>query len=245
MITAVIVDDELKGAQSLEILLKKADAGIAVRGIATNALDGIKLVKENDPEILFLDVQMPGHSGFEVLEHIDRDHVFVIFTTAHQEYAIQALRKKAFDYLLKPIDPEELAESIARVRKALQNETTSEPIIVSSKQKRGTGVYKLSIPVKEGVLFLNQDDIVRIEGSGSYSYIYMDNKEKHLVSKSLKELSDNLNEELFFRCHNSHIIHIGKVKKFIRTDGNFVQMEDGSMAEVSRTRKDEFMSLVG
>jgi two-component system LytT family response regulator len=244
MLNAIIVDDEIKGAQSLEILLKKVDPGIKIAGIATSALDGIRLVKETNPDILFLDVQMPTHSGFEVLEHIDCDKIFVVFTTAHAEFAIQALRKKAFDYLLKPIDPEELRASVNRVHKAITEDKSVEKEIAFKSTTSVTNANKLSIPVKDGVLFLNQGDIVRIEGSGAYSYIFMGNKEKHLVSKSLGELSGMLNEALFFRCHNSHIIHIGKVKKFIRNDGNFVQMEDGSMAEVSRTKKDEFMALV-
>ena len=238
----VIIDDEPKGAKSLEIILHKCCPEIEVEGNAHNALDGITLVKKINPDIIFLDIQMPVHSGFDVLEHINRDHSFIVFVTAHEQYTLQALKKQVFDYLLKPVDPEELKSCVQRIQACIEKK---EPGIENRKAKRESITKeKLSIPVKEGFLYLKQEEIVRIEGSGSYSYIFMTNKEKHLVSKSLKELEDQLDPHVFYRCHNSHIVNISMVKKFVREDGFFVHLADGSVVEVSRTKKDEFVSML-
>jgi two-component system LytT family response regulator len=231
---AVIIDDETKGAKTLEMIIQQHCPQVVVEYIAYNALEGIKAIREYEPEIVFLDIRMPVNSGFEVLEHIDASKVFVIFTTAHEEYALQALRERAFDYLLKPIDPEELQQCIARVSKAAGERTgdkTNPP-------------KNLSVPVKEGLLIIKQDQILRIEASGSYSYIFLTNGEKHIVSKSLKELEEQLDGAFLFRCHNSHIVNTRMVKKFIKTDGFFAQLEDGSTVEISRAKKDEFIEKV-
>jgi two-component system LytT family response regulator len=244
MIRAVIIDDEPKVAKALEIVINRTNSDIEVTGIATNARDGVKLVKELKPDVLFLDVQMPVYSGFEVLEYIDADNVFVIFATAYQEFAIKAIRKKAFDYLLKPFDSEEVRLCLQRVRNTMSKGKNEKEIVPAKISHQKIITDRISIPVKDGMLFIKTSDIVRIEGSGSYSYIFTDHKEKHLVSKSLKEMEDQLDMTLFHRCHNSHIVNLSKIKKYIRNDGHFVQMQDGSMAEISRTRKDEFLSLI-
>lgn len=235
---AVIVDDELNGAEALRELLLSVFPELEVREIATNAFDGIKAVKKHQPEVLFLDINMPRHSGFEVLEHIDRRDLFIVFTTAHEEYAINAIRNNAFDYLLKPIDADELDSCLKRIRNAvLFDRKVSENL---DRNKAGSR-SNLNIPVKEGILIIKQEKIVRIEGSGSYSYIFLEGGQKHIVSKSLGELETDLDEDYFFRCHNSHIIHLNKISRFIKTDGNFIEMEDRSKAEVSRSRKDELL----
>jgi two-component system, LytTR family, response regulator len=231
-IRAIIVDDELKSVENLKMLLDFLDMNISCLGFAHNVVDGIALIKNSKPDILFLDINMPNHNGFDLLKAIDTENLAVIFTTAYEEYAIQSIKHRAFDYLLKPIDIEELKSCIVRFKAENQQKMFS----IQPKQ--------IKIVIKEGILFLKQEDIIRIEANGSYSAIYMTNGQKHTVSKNLKSVAELLESNLFFRCHNSHIINLSKVKKFNTSDGFFIEMEDNSVAEVSRNKKDELLDKI-
>jgi two-component system LytT family response regulator len=231
---AIIIDDEKKLAESLEIMLGKINEEITCVGIAHNAMDGIKLINSLKPQVVFLDINMPQHSGFDLLEAIGDKDFIVIFTTAHEEYAIQAIKHKAFDYLLKPIDMDELKTCVQKIKKEISSKKKKHPHSVDKP-------LQVQIPVKEGTLLIKQEEIIHIEANGSYSTIHMSNAEKHLVTKNLKAMEELLHPDLFFRCHNSHIIHLHKIKKVLKTDGLFLEMEDGSVIEVSRNKKDELL----
>lgn len=231
---AILVDDEVKGTENLSLLLNRLCPEVEVKGIAHTLLDTLDLVLQVKPDIAFLDIHMPDFSGLEVAEKIKTAVPYIIFVTAHQEYAIQALRAGAQDYLLKPVDDDDLLACIKRLKQQLPAE-----------KKQTSGGSILKIPVKDGFLFIRRDELLRVEGAGSYAYIIMSNGVRHLVSKSIGEIDKMLaGDAQFFRCHNSHIVHLGKVIRFVNKDGYFVQMADGSLPDVSRKYKDQLLELL-
>lgn len=233
MLTAILVDDEEKSLKTLSILLTEHCEGISIIGTASNALEAVKIIMSQKPDLVFLDVQMPGYNGFDVLENIKDTPSTIIFTTAHRDYAITALRKGAFDYLLKPVDIEELKSCTERAREKIKKERT-----VNAPQA-SYGIIELS--VKDGIIFVKQEQIVRLEASGSYTLFFMDNNVKHLVSKSMKEYEALLDPAVFFRCHNSHIINLKMVTKFTHSNGYFAELSNGSSVEIARRNKDAFL----
>lgn len=228
MMKAIIVDDENKSIKNLEFLIGNYCKEITVINTAHNALEAVRLILLEKPDIVFLDVQMPGYSGLDVLDQLGEIDSKIIFTTAHKDYAIQALRKGAFDYLLKPIDVEDLKKCATRVMEKLDKKTDTYPATIE-------------LSVKDGIIFIKPQDIVRLEAAGSYTTLYLDNNVKHLASKSLKEYERQLDPVLFYRCHNSHVINLKKVIKFISSDGFFAEMNNGSLAEIAKKNKEEFL----
>jgi two-component system LytT family response regulator len=231
MIKAILVDDELKSIQNLELLISEHCPDVTIIDRAANALEAVKCITALKPDVVFLDINMPGYSGFDVLENIGETSCLVIFTTAHKNYAINALRKGAFDYLLKPVDIDELKECTARIRQKL--------IETDGRQVPNPGIIELS--VKDGIFFIRQHEIVRLEASGSYTTFHLDNNVRHMASKSMKEYEVLLDPTLFFRCHNSHIVNLKKVAKFIHSNGYFAELTNGVTIEIARKNKDVFL----
>ncbi|MEM9686045.1 MAG: LytTR family DNA-binding domain-containing protein, partial [Bacteroidota bacterium] len=237
---AIIVDDEKKGREILHKLIKDYCPEISVQALAANADQAYELIKKHKPDILFLDIEMPGGDGFYLLEKFQTIPFQVIFTTAYDNYAIQAIKHQAFDYLLKPIDIDELKATIANVKKSVESRAVSPTHSVTPEfRQQLTG--RIALPVQDGVIYLIVADILRIESDGSYSVFYTSNGKKHIVSKNLKVYEDLLPATVFFRVHKSHLINMRKVKKYLRTDGYFAEMEDNSIVEISRRKKDEFL----
>lgn len=234
MMTAILVDDEEKSLKNLSILLTDHCEGIEIINTASNALEAVKTILNQRPDLVFLDVQMPGYNGFDVLENIKETSATVIFTTAHKDYAINALRKGAFDYLLKPIDIDELKACILRAQEKITKEKT-----VLSPAFSAPNIIELS--VKDGIIFIKQEQIIRLEASGSYTTFFLENNVKHMVSKSMKEYEGLLDPSVFFRCHNSHIINLKMVSKFIHNNGYFAELTNGSAVEIARRNKDLFL----
>ncbi len=231
MITAILVDDEMKSLMNLELLLNQHCPGIKVIGTATNALQAVTKVMSEKPDVIFLDVQMPGYNGFDVLEQIKSTGVLIIFTTAHKDYAITALRKGAFDYLLKPIDTDELKSCCSLIKEKIERERAASTVT--------GGIIELS--VKDGIIFIKPEQIIRLEASGSYTLFYLENNVKHLVSKSMKEYEGMLPAGLFYRCHNSHIVNLRKVTKLVHSNGYFAELSNGAVIEIARKNKDTFL----
>jgi len=232
MMTAILVDDEEKSLKNLNILLADHCKEINVISTASNALEAVKAILSEKPDLVFLDVQMPGYNGFDVLALIKDTPVTVIFTTAHKDYAINALRKGAFDYLLKPIDSSELKSCIERAAEKIAKEKSTLP---------GSQNNIIELSVKDGIIFIKQEQIIRLEASGSYTTFFMENNIKHMVSKSMKEYESLLDPSVFFRCHNSHIINLKMVIKFAHNNGYFAELSNGSSVEIARRNKDLFL----
>jgi len=243
MITALIVDDEKKNRESLEKLLSEHCPCIQVVGKAGSVAEAIPFFKQNHLKLVFLDVEMPGGTGFDLLRLVSPVNFKVIFVTAHAHYALKAIKFSAIDYLLKPVDVDDLVEAVHKAENEIHFNHQSQYSRLLKNLEPGA-VHKLAIPVKGGIAFLDPNEIIRLEADGTYTHIFA-NGEKFTATKNIKEYEFLLLEYNFFRSHNSHLINLNHVKQFNRMDGYFVQMDDGSVAEISRRKKEEFIELMG
>jgi two-component system LytT family response regulator len=240
----LIIDDEPDAVEFISSIIGEYCPDLAVTGKAHNIKDGIQLIKEIKPDLVFLDVEMPNGTGFDLLTHFPDKDFEVIFITAFNHYAIKAIKFSAVDYILKPINIKEFIEAVNRV---VHKRTTSsfrdnenfEALLENIKTAHPT---RLVIPTSDGREYLNPKEIIRIEADRSYSWFYLSDKRKILVSKHLKEFQDLLSDRNYFRPHNSHLINLDYVKKFVRIDGGFIVMTDGSQVPISRNRKDLFLA---
>jgi two-component system LytT family response regulator len=240
----VIIDDEPDAVDFIASISEEYCPDIDICGRANNVKDGVNLIKEIKPELVFLDVEMPNGTGFELLTHFPDKNFDVVFITAFNHYAIQAIKYSAVDYILKPININEFIEAVNRVvsKRASNTLSGSEDFEVLLENLRTTHPTRLVIPTSDGKEYLNPREIIRIEADRSYSWFYITGRHKILVSKHLKEFQELLNDRNFFRPHNSHLINLEFVKKFVRHDGGYIEMTDGSQIPISRNRKDLFLA---
>lgn len=243
-IKAVLIDDETNNNESLNSLIGKYCPTVEVVGIATNIESGISLISETSPEIVFLDIEMPFGSGFELLNKVAPINFAVIFVTAFDKYAINAIKYSALDYLLKPVDIQELK---AAVQKAISNYEKTDlnkrvDNLLFNMTIRKSLTHKIALPSQEGLSFENVEDIICLNASGNYTIVYTKNNQKLLVTKTLKEFEDLLPEDFFCRIHHSYIINLNHVKKYLKGRGGMIEMENGLTIEVSIRKKNEFLS---
>jgi two-component system LytT family response regulator len=244
MKTAIIIDDEWKGRMALSQKLNDYCSDVRLIGEAENGEEGIKLIERLKPDIVFLDIEMPRMDGFDMLLRVPQKNFDLIFTTAYDQYAIKAIKYAAFDYLLKPIDIEEL--KIAVSKSNAQNRNTEKKLEVLDQNLRGKALLnKIAIPSIDGLLFFNITDIVHLEASNNYTSIYFINHPKLLASKTLKDFEDLLPADIFFRSHHSHLVNLNYIKKYIKGDGGQIELQDGTYVDVARRKKDEFLKVIG
>ncbi|MBL0331317.1 MAG: response regulator transcription factor [Chlorobiota bacterium] len=245
MLRAVIVDDENSGVESLKRLLKKNCQDIEVISTAGSVEEGISAIEENNPDVLFLDIELPDGSGFDILEVIEQKNMSVIFTTAHNQYAIRAIKFAALDYLMKPLNSEELIIAVKKLNDHhSKNDNRKEHIKLlqnNIRNSQGENFGKIALPSTEGFMFIEVENIIRCEAQSNYTMFYFVGGEKNLVSKTLGEFEDLLLGCNFLRVHNSHLINMKHAKKYVRGKGGFVVMTDGSMVEVSVRKKEAFI----
>jgi two-component system LytT family response regulator len=219
---AIIIDDEKAAVRNLSLLIERHIDEITIVAATTNAREGIKAIESEKPDIVFLDISMPGMDGFALLHELKYNDFDLVFTTAHEQYAIQAFKHQATDYLVKPIDIDELKHAVQRLRMD----------------------SRIGLAVKEGLIYLAVADISRVESSGSYCVFHTADHNKYIVSKNIGEYESVLPGDIFFRIHKSDLINIKKVRKYIRSNGYFVEMDDGTMVEIARRKKDEFLQFM-
>ncbi len=241
MIKAVIVDDEPKAIQSLSWELTTFSSEIEIIKTFSNPEDAIEYLDNHSLDCLFLDIQMPTMDGFQFLERLSNTDFAVVITTAYNEYAIKALKHEAIDYLLKPIDSDDLQDTIAKIKKhnsRLVNSSKIEEVLLNFNSKFDK--KKISINTDGKLIFVDADTIVFVESEGNYSTIVMDDGQKLVITKKLKEVNTILPEHYFFRIHNSYIINLNKIKEFIKNEG-YVVMETNHKIPVARQRKTDFL----
>lgn len=246
MIKAIIIDDEEDGREGLRISLSKYCPEVQLVRICSSPDEGIKAINETNPNLVFLDVQMPGMSGFDVLHAVPKAVFEVIFVSAYDQYAIKAIKFSALDYLLKPIDMDELVHAIKKVRERLsmQKTTFGFQSVLSNIQQQSGKIQRLAVPTWEGIDFFNTEEIIFCQAEGTYTTIYLTDKTKTLISKNLKEFENMLIESGFCRVHNSHLINIVHVLKYIKGEGGYVIMTNGHKVDISRRKKEEFIKLL-
>jgi two-component system LytT family response regulator len=240
MITAVIIDDEKNAQEVLAWQLKQYCPQVDVVGCAGNVPDGIKLINEEEPQLIFLDIEMPVQNGFDLLEAFENPAFDIIFTTAYNQYAIKAFKCSAFDYLLKPIDAEDLKTTVGRYA-VRRNRSVKDELKVLAAQMQQKTLNRIAIPSSDGLLMVRPDQLVRCESDSNYTKVYLDNKQKIVVAKTLKELEDVLTGYGFYRIHHSHLVNLTHVVSYIRNDGGYVMMSDGTHITVARNRRSGFI----
>lgn len=240
MISAIIIEDEKRVKDYIHKTLDKYFPDIKFHGAAISIEDGYTMIVENRPNIVFLDIQLSDGNGFELLKKFTNPSFHVIFITAHNEFAIEAIKFHPFDFLLKPFDLDELIESIQKVKNAIHlkpiKNFEEDTIPYLSENNR------LSLVMANEIIYLEVKNITHIESNGSYSIFYTVLAEKHVVSKNLKEFEDLLPKNVFYRCHKSCLVNLRKVKRFFKEDGFFAEMDGGAKVEISRRKKDEFLT---
>jgi len=243
LLRTLIVDDEPDAVNFITSIIDEYCPGLEVVGTANSARDGVKIILEKSPDLVFLDVEMPHGSGFDLLHHFPEKTFDVVFVTAFNHYAIRAIKFSALDYILKPININEFRQAVDKV---IQKHSTvgSRNAGYSSllENLRSAQPSKLAIPTSDGMEYLKTGEIIRIEADRSYSWFFLEGKRRILVSKNLKEYQELLGEQLFFRPHNSHLINLEHVKKYIRQEGGSIEMDDGSQVPLSRPRKEFFLA---
>jgi two-component system LytT family response regulator len=248
MLNAVIIDDEKDSIDTLKWKLENYCPDVMVVASFDSPADGVSYLKENPPDLLFLDIEMPMLTGFDVLEEIGRDITFdIIFTTAYDNFGIQAIKFSALDYLLKPVQNKELKEAIEKHLKKTQNKIPAEQIdalLTNVKAERKGKRGRIALASKESIEFVDPQDIVVCEANSNYTNVYLAEGRKRVISKTLKEFEDMLTPFNFFRPHNSHLINLSRVREFIRGDGGYLVMENKMKIPVSKNKREELLDLL-
>ncbi|RYU95026.1 LytR/AlgR family response regulator transcription factor [Emticicia agri] len=242
MIDAVLVDDEKDSTETLDILLKNNFPDIRVVGKFNDSLSAIEFLQKNHFDLLFLDIEMPGMNGFDLLQEIQKDDFEVVFVTAYDQFALKAFRYSAFDYLLKPVEIEDLASCIAKYQEEKLQLKSRLEYLQRMIKHTGTSIEKIAVPTSQGFEFIEIKDIIRCESDGNYTRIFLSNQPVILVSRTLKDFEELLEEMNFVRVHQSHLINLKYLRKYIKSEGGYIEMQDGTQITVSRSRKDELIN---
>jgi two-component system LytT family response regulator len=245
MLTAIIIDDEQKGRVALKQKLQDYCPDVKLAGEAANGLEGLKLIDKHQPEVVFLDIEMPRMNGFEMLHQVKNKNFHLIFTTAYDQYAIKAIKYSAFDYLLKPVDIEELKSAIDKVQNDKKQHTGQKLEVLEQNISTRNPLNKIAIPTLEGLLFFDIAEIIHLEAQSNYTSIYFHHHPRLLASRTLKEFEDLLPTDVFFRPHHSHLINLKFIKRYIKGDGGQIEMQNGNFVDVARRKKEEFLKVIG
>ena len=238
-IKAIIIEDEKNNRDNLAKILLEYCSNVNVIALCASAIEGRKAIVEHQPDLVFLDIEMPGGSGFSMLESIEEINFEVIFVTAFDHYGIKAVKFCALDYLLKPIDILELSQAVEKVKNRLaeKSENLRMKTLLVNRQAETTSP-KIALPLSDKIEFIEISSIVRCEGEGNYTHIYLKSGDKILASKTLKEFDELLTDHHFLRVHQSHLINLNEVKSYIKIDGGYIKMKDGTSVSISRQRRE-------
>jgi len=237
MYTAVLIDDEINASKMLEMELNSAFPSIRVLEKFQNPIKAISFITEHKPDLLFIDIEMPQLNGIDFVKQVDTSFSKVIFLTAYRQYAVEAVKSHAIDYLLKPLDSEELKTTVERAIKLINEKPEVDLEEILKKLKGNVG--QLKIPTTNGFAFLKLDDIIYCQSDSNYTHIFTTEKE-YLVSKTLKSIQESLPESDFLRIHNSYLVNTSHIVEYTRKDGGYVILSNGVNLRVSNSKKDLF-----
>ncbi len=243
MIKAIIIDDEEKSRVTLNNLISKHCENITVIEHCQSVAEGVKSISKNNPDLVFLDIEMPFENGFTLFEKIKNPSFQIIFTTAYDQYAIKAIKYSALDYLLKPVDVDDLKNAVKKCEaksKAEPNRSDDIEMLLSALKLKSKSA-KIAVPTFEGLQMISANEIVKCIADESYTHITLADGSKLVVSRILKEFEELLSDLNFLRIHNSSLINLSHVKKYVKGDGGYVIMSDNETVEVSRRKKNELL----
>ncbi len=244
---AIIVDDEEFARENLRMMVEDFCEDVQIVGVASSAVQARQLIEENNPDLVFLDIMMPGEDGFMFLQSLEDRKFQVVFTTAFRDYALRAIKESAVDYLEKPIDIDDLQKAILKAREIHDQKKTNK--IPESRLTKilenialTNTVEKTVIPTKDGLAVVKNTDIIHLEAFENYTTLYLVGGKKYVSSKSIKAFEDRLDPNMFFRIHKSHIINIAHhLKELNRSEGNIAVLSDGTQVPVARRKLQEFL----
>lgn len=245
MLNALIIDDEPNSRETLKALLKRSCPEVQVCGEANGVERAQVLINAQKPDLIFLDISMPGGDGFELLSRVKKPDFEIIFVTGYDQYALQAIKSCALDYLLKPVQIQELKAAVARAQEVSKLKNTKQQLqhLLANLKRKDTTEQNLAIPNPTGLSFVSTKDIVRLEADGSYTTVYTTNGQSLVSTWHLKAYEELLPQEQFFRAHHSHLIHLRQISQYHKGNGGYVVMTDGSSVSISKRRKRDFLQL--
>lgn len=244
ILTAVIIDDEKHSRETLKNLLDEFCKDVQVVATEGTVEGGVKIISEVKPDVVFLDIELQSGTGFDILTQLSEINFEVIFTTAFDQYAIKAVKFSSLDYLLKPIDLEELQLAIEKAKKVKNKETYSNQLKTLIQNIQQPKLSKICLATSDGFEFVNTSHIYYCQAEGSYTCFILNNGRKLLVSKNLKEYETLLSDQNFMRVHNSFLINLHEVKKYVKADGGYIVMNNDAIVSISRNKKDLFLEIM-
>jgi two-component system LytT family response regulator len=244
MINSIIVDDERRGREALSNMIKEFCPEVNVIETCETVKEAVEVIKSNKPQLIFLDVELKGETGFDLLSNLMPVNFEVIFTTAYEHYALKAIKFSAIDYILKPIGLEDLKDAIQKTEEKIKSKTISEnfDILFKNLNSPDKKNHRIALSSSDGYNFTEVSDILYCKADGNYTSFHVKNVGKVLVSKNIKEYENLLNEHNFFRIHRSSLVNMDEVKRYVRGEGGYVIMSDGESLDVSKRKKEQFMS---
>lgn len=247
MLKAILVDDEESNLSSLKEKLSRHCPEISILATCDSAHKGIASIDSLQPDIVFLDIEMPVMNGFLMLQQLIYKNFELIFTTAYDHYAIKAIRYSALDYLVKPIDIEDLKLAVQRAEEKKRNQTSNHrlELLLENLNPKKNNYQRIAVPTAEGLRFVKVDDIVYLEANVNYTHIFLKAGEKYVVSHTLKDFEEILDTDTFVRIHHSHIINKNYAERYIRGEGGQVVLSNGTVLDVAKRKKTEFLKAIG
>jgi two-component system, LytTR family, response regulator len=239
MITAVIIDDEPYCCETLEMMIAKFCPELTVAAVLNSGTEALENLPKLKPQLVFLDIEMPHMNGFEFLERVHFINFGLIFTTSYDQYAIKAIRFSAMDYLLKPIDREELIQAVAKVSRSLQNPTELQlELLLQKFNWPKNPIKKIALPTMDGLQMVEIDSIISCASNSNYTNFILKHDKKLTVSRTMKEVEELLSDYSFLRVHNSFLVNLNEINKYFKGEGGYLLMSDDTKIDVSRSRKD-------
>ena len=244
MLSCTIIDDIEICRESLKDLLEEHFPEIHILDMKSNGEEAIKALKKNQPDFVFLDVEMPDKTGFEVLTELGEVNFEVIFTTSHDKYSMQAVKNSALDYLMKPIHLNDLKLAIRKVERRLKPDAKIIEMLIKSISGIKNKIKRIALPTMEGLIFVEVDEIMHCDADDNNTMIHFKNGTRMLITKTLKDVEALLTSDDFFRIHNSHLVNINHIRKYVRGNGGHVVMNNDKTLNVSRAKKDVFIEKI-
>jgi len=250
MITAVLIDDDKHLRTGLKALLERYTNDIFIVGEAESVKTGIAAIEKLKPQVIFLDIHLSDGTGFDILESLTKTNgkinSHIVFITAHEQYAVKAFKFSALDFILKPVDPEELQNTMAKIKEVVGKTNSFENIdlLLENIRKKVDNFKRIALSTSDGIHLFEVADIIRCEAKINYTQFYIKNHKPILISRTLKEYEELLTEHGFERIHQSHLINLSYLKSYIKTDGGYVIMADNSNIPIAQSKKEKLQELI-
>lgn len=250
MIKAVLIDDDKHLRTGLKAMLERYATDIRIIGEADSIISGVAVLETNQPDVVFLDIHLADGTGFDILEQLasqkGKTGMHIIFITAHEQYALKAFKFSALDFILKPVDPEELQNAVAKLKNIIGKAASFEHIdlLLENIRKKVDNFKRIALSTSDGIHLFEVADIIRCEAKGNYTEFFIKNHKPLLISKTLKEYEELLSEHGFERIHQSHLININYLKSYIKSDGGYAVMADNTNIPIAQSKKDKLQELI-